>query len=145
MMKRLNKKATKIFCKLLDKVTTQYRTELTATRCGLLTIERELSEITMPQGTGYLLYIADVSKGYKTPDPGMTFVVIDHRRWAQDFESIGIYPQSYIQDIGDGDILAEESIIIKNRRFNAWKPIWYYGHLTTANNWLVDVIAHNYL
>src|SRR5579863_9012321 len=99
-MKKISTEATKIFCRLLDKLQGQDHMKLESEGFMPLTIERLEGNISTPYGNGALYSVAHyfLQNGDIMSDPQMVFVVVDNRKDEKDFDMIGIYPQMYQQD-----------------------------------------------
>ncbi len=143
-MKKINQAATKIFCKLIERLGGEQHLKLTAPEFMPLVIEQIGENISTPFGTGKLYSIAHYyeQNGNAMRDPEMCFIVVDNRAQKDQFEMVGIYPQIFQQD---NLSIYEESICIEDNKLTTYKPTWQSGHATFANQWLQNIKQQGFL
>lgn len=137
-MKKLNERATCIFCRLIKKLKDQQHIKLYSEGFMPLSIERLEENILTPAGvaTTYSLCHYYKQNGDLMRDPEMVFIVVDNRKGEKDFEAIHIYPQMYqLDSLG----LYEESIRIENGQIKSFIKIWQSAHCAFANQWLRNI------
>lgn len=143
-MKKINQQATKIFCKLLDKLAIQTYMKFTSDGFMPLVMEQVGDVITTPWDKAQLYSLAHhyEQSGDLMRDPEMVFIVVDNRKEAKDYEFIGVYPQMFQQDsIG----LYEESVNIVNNNVTTYKPQWQAGQVSFANQWLKNLQQQGFI
>ncbi|HMF70425.1 MAG TPA: hypothetical protein VK616_03065 [Flavitalea sp.] len=143
-MKKINEQATRIFCRLLQKLNGQQHLKIQSDGFMPLTIERLEENILTPFGvaTVYSLCHYYEQNGDAIRDPEMCFLVIDNRKNFNDYPAIEIYPQMYQQDnLG----LFEESIRIENSQIKSYIKVWRYSHCSFANIWLRNIVQQGFL
>ncbi|HVM86688.1 MAG TPA: hypothetical protein VMT76_00775 [Puia sp.] len=143
-MKKINEQATKIFCRLIDKMNNEEYLKLSAEGYMPLVIERIAENIMTDFGAAKLYSLAHYyeQNGDLMSDPQMCFLVIDQRTQTKDIEHIFIYPQMYQLD---GLGIYEESILIKDNRVIGCKKAWQDGHCGFANLWLNNIRQQGFL
>ncbi len=143
-MKKINQAATKIFCKLIERMKGEQHLKLTAPEFMPLVIEQIGENIATPFGTGKLYSLAHYydQNGDAMRDPEMCFIVVDNRAEKDQFEMVGIYPQMFQQD---NLSIYEESICIDDNKVTTYKPTWQSGHTTFANQWLLNIRQQGFL
>ncbi|HMH32126.1 MAG TPA: hypothetical protein VK543_03800 [Puia sp.] len=143
-MKKISTEATRIFCRLLDKLKRHEHIKLAAEGFMPLTVERLEGDILTPYGTGTLYSIAHYyfQNGDIMSDPQMVFIVVDNRKDENDFAAVGIFPQMYQQDnLG----LYEESAQIESGKLTTYNKLWQPGHCRFANLWLRNIKQQGFL
>ena len=143
-MKKINEQATRIFCRLLQKLNDQQHLKITLEDFMPLTIERLEGNILTPSGiaTVYSLCHYYQQNGDLMRDPEMCFLVVDNRKTFNDYQAVEVYPQMYQQDNAG---LFEESISIENSQIKSYIKIWQYAHCTFANIWLRNLRKQGFL
>jgi len=136
-MKKLQEQATRIFCRLLEKLNGKEHIKLRVE--GFMPLSMEyLYQVETPFGTGkvYSLGHTYEQNGDLMYDPEMCFIVTNNGN------EIAIYPQLYRQDnLG----LYEESIHIENGYVIGYITIWQQGHCSFANQWLKNIQSQGFL
>jgi len=148
--KVLNKEATTIFCELLHRM----ETVPSPTQGRYLKIQLpgylplSISRLSLRIRTGanvghpYLLSQINEQKGDFMLEPGMTFIIVDHRAQTADPNMIWIYPESYQQD--SSSIFRECLTISENRLVN-FNPRLSAELSDVANSWMMKIKADGYL
>ena len=143
-MKKISTEATKIFCRLLDKLKGRDHIKLESEGFMPLTIDRLESDISTPYGNGALYSVAHyfLQNGDIMSDPQMVFVVVDNRKDEKDFDMIGIYPQMYQQDsLG----LYEESVQMEDGKVATYNKYWQPAHCKFASQWFRNIKQQGFL
>lgn len=138
-MKQLNKKSTRIFLKLIQKLGTQDCITLQVEEFMPLHVEL-LQSVETETGVGKLYSIAHtyVQNGDLMRDPEMCFIAVP----ATDNTQLFVFPQMYQQDsIG----LYEESVHITDGKVTGSIPLWQQSHCAFANMWLLNIVAQGFL
>lgn len=143
-MKKLNKEATAVFAKLLDRLGKQTYLKLTSENFMPLTLEVLETGIEGLDDNATLYSLAHYYElnGDLMRDPEMCFLVIDKGEVPHFGRVLFVYPQSYLQDnVG----LYEESIRITSNRIELVKSIWQKDHTVFANQWLCNIRQQGFL
>lgn len=143
-MKKLNPAATRIFCRLLERLNDQGYAKLHSEGCMPLTIERLEEGIRTPLGTVTLYSLCHYyeQNGDLMRDPEMCFLVVGNLASRRNGEPVAIYPQLYRQDsLG----LEEESIRLENGQVTGYIKTWQQAHCVFANKWLANIKAQGFL
>ena len=137
-MKHLNKTATEIFSRLLNKLgNRRHRTfELNT---GIPLIVEMLNEyIRTPYGEAKLYSIGHYiqTTGGIYPEPEIQLIVIDHRQSLNNPEALFIIPHLY-QKYSEGTYT--ESTVLQDDFLCSVYPEFLEAHTTLAENWLVQL------
>jgi hypothetical protein len=144
IMKKINEQATKIFCRLLQKLNDKQHVKIISDEFMPLTIERLEENILTSSGvaTIYSLCHYFEQNGDLMREPEMCFLVIDNRKDFNDYQAIEIYPQMYQYDnLG----LFEESICVENHQIKSYIKVWQHAHCSFANIWLRNIKMQGFL
>ena len=142
-MKKINQQATKIFCRLLEKLGNHDSMKLISDGFMPLVLEQIGENISTPYGNAKLFSLAHYyeQNGDLMRDPEMVFIVVDNRIEKNDLELIGIYPQMYQQDsLG----IYEESVNIEHNKLTTFKKLWQDSHCNFANMWLKNISQQSF-
>lgn len=143
-MKKLNKQATAVFARLLDKLGDNTYLKLTAENFMPLTLEVIGTGIAFQDDTATLYSLTHYYElnGDLMRDPEMCFLVIDLGDVPPIGRALFVYPQYYQQDnLG----IYEESIRITNNQVEFFKPHWQKDHAVFANSWLCNISQQGFL
>ncbi len=143
-MKKINKEAARIFCRLLNRMGIKDYIKFTSEGFMPLVMEQIGTLINTPYGKAQLYSFSHYyeQNGDLMRDPEMVFIVVDNRRDEKDYDSIGIYPQLFQQDsLG----IYEESVCIENNAVTTYKPAWQEAHAAFANQWLRNINQQGFL
>jgi len=144
-MKKINPKATRIFCKLLDQLKGRRQDiKLELESFMPLSFERILDDVVTPFGTGHLYSMMHtyIQNGDLMRDPEVCFIVVDNRGQPDQYDMICVYPQLYRQDNFG---LYEESIRIEGNSITNVIKAWQDSHVVFANQWLVNINQQGFL
>lgn len=143
-MQKLNHQATRIFCRILNKMKDGQYLKLNVAEFMPLTIERIADNVTTPWGAGalYSLCYYYEQNGDLMRDPEMCFLVVDNRRQAKEYDAIAIYPQQYLQDNTGTE---EESIRIESGKLTTYLKTWQSGYCSFTNLWLLNIRQQGFL
>lgn len=143
-MQKLNQSATKIFCRLLQKLNGKQHLKITIPEFMPLCIERIDDEIKTTFGIGDLYSICHYYElnGDLMRDPEMCFIVVDKRNHPKDYLSVDIFPQMYqLDSLG----IYEESIRIESKSVINCIKVWQSGHCQFANQWMKNISQQVFL
>ncbi|TXJ24917.1 MAG: hypothetical protein E6Q24_15330 [Chitinophagaceae bacterium] len=143
-MRQINEPATRIFCRLLEKMGNHESLQFTSEGFMPLTMEKVIEPVATDTGSGALYSLCHYYDEYGDlmRDPEMCFIVVDNRQHPKDYERLHIYPQYYRQDNAG---LQEESIRIENNRVVSFIKVWQYAHCQFANLWLRNINRQGFL
>lgn len=142
-MKRLNLKATKIFCRLID---IMQGSHLTIENDPFMPLTVKLigqAEIA-PFGTAKLYSVCHhyIHDGDSKEDPEMCFAVVDDRAKVNRPELVTIVPYLFHQVPGG---VYQESIILEGNRFKEFNPKLQADHCDFANFWMENIKAQDFI
>lgn len=134
-MFNINKDATILFCEFLDTATEQGLRDIPLTESSLLRIEKTENVIIYERIPHAQIYLTMLTKNMAEDivDFKMSFIVLDRRREADEYNMIAIYPQACWQG---GDDLCEESATIKQNCVDFFWPRIQRSHVIVAGQWL---------
>lgn len=143
-MKQLNEQATRIFCRLINKLGNQQHIKLYSEGFMPLNIERLEENVLTPFGVATIYSLCHYYElnGDLMRDPEMTFIVVDNQRAERDIKAVHIFPKMYqLDSLG----LYEESIRIRNGQIISFIKTWQNGHCVFANLWLKNIAQQGFL
>lgn len=143
-MKKLNKKATQIFCSLISQLEEGYK-QFTSEGFLPLSVERIGGDVKTPWGIGSLYSLCHYYKqqGDLMQDPEMCFIVVDNRSESNPhLDFVGIYPY-YFKQANVGCI--EESAVIENNSLLQYKARMQADHTAFANIWLSNIKEQGFI
>jgi hypothetical protein len=143
-MKSLNQHATRVFCKLLQKLDSNGYAKLRSDGFMPLIIETIEENIETVYGSAKCVSVVHYyeQNGDLMRDPEMVFIIVDKRKNLKDFESIFICPQSYRQDNLN---IEEESVSIINRKIISFNKYFQAAHCSFASLWLKNISQQGFL
>lgn len=143
-MKKLNEQATRIFCRILQKMDNREYLKLQSAGYMPLVAEKIAFDIGTPYGNGYMVSLCHyyTQNGDLMRDPEMAFIVVDNRRQENDYPLIAIFPQMYRQD---NLAIYEESVQIVDNKVAGCIVIWQSAHCLFANGWLRNIRQQGFL
>ena len=143
-MKKLNKEATRICCRLLEKLGNCDYVKLMSDEFMPLNIERLETNIQTVFGAGTTYSFAHYyeQNGDLMSDPQMVFIVVDNRKLEDDLDAIAVYPQSYQLD---GLGLYEECVSIENGKVASFIRTMQAGHAVFAGQWFRNLRQQGFL
>jgi len=143
-MKKLSLSATKIFCRLLQKLGSDDYLKIPSDCYMPLSIEVIGTQVETPYGYAKLYAISHtyLLNGDLMRDPEMVFIVCDKRQSAKDISFISIYPQLYRQDnLG----IYEESVTIRDNKATSYRALWQQDHCRFAAQWFHNIQQQGFL